>query len=530
MVDLRSSLEVIPGGSVLKRLLPRFSLHATDTPLAAAVTLTFCAFFAGQQARAETLQLESNETLFCVMAAVNAAGYDEGINLPDNNPLRKQIRDHLASMKIAVLPELKQYYRRHMQRTASQDLSQYVSWAFAVNGAPDFAWKGRDVDVPPDALALDGFQPLMIDFYRQANLADLWKQVQPAYDAEIARYHKPILAMTGTVDAYLHSSVADFPGRKFHAIVEPLMQPQLIQTRSYGDDTYVVISPTANPPIYDIRHAYLFSLIDPLMLTYRVDIQEKRSLLDLVGNAPMPDEYKFDMVLLCSQSMVKAIEARLDKDKNAVDRATRQGYVLTPLFYEQLASFENQQQSMRFYADEMINAINLNTESLRLSTVKFDAAPLQRTAKKVEIAAPEPELSAAGKTLQKAENLFSARSEAPDNLQQSKNLFIKALEQKGQPAERAQAWYGMARIAMVEKKGSTAQQLFERTLESSPDDFVRGWADVQLGSIYRSQHDFDKATQYYKDALAVSGASDKAKQTAQSELKAISQSQENQKQ
>src|SRR3569833_2466588 len=107
----------------------------------------------------------------------------------------------------------------------------------------------------------------MIDIYRQANLADLWKQVQPAYDAEIARNHKQNLAMTGTVDAYLHSSVADFPGRKFHAIVEPLMQPQLIQTRSYSDDTYVVNSPTANPPIYDIRHAYLFSLIDPLMLT-----------------------------------------------------------------------------------------------------------------------------------------------------------------------------------------------------------------------------------------------------------------------
>jgi hypothetical protein len=506
------------------------SLRATNTPLAAAAALTLCAFFAGQQARAETMQLESNETLFCVMAAVNAAGYDEGINLPDNNPLRKKVRDYLAARKISVLPELKTYYRRHMQRTGTEDLSQYVSWAFAVNGAPDFAWKGRDVDVPPDALALDGFQPLMIDFYRQAGLAGLWKQVQPAYEAEIARYHKPILAMTGSVDAYLRSSMGDFPGRKFHAIVEPLMQPQLIQMRSYGDDTYVVISPAVNPPMYDIRHSYLFSLIDPLMLTYRVDIEQKRSLLDLAGSAPMPDEYKFNMVLLCSQSLVKAVEARLDKDKSAVDRATRQGYILTPFFYEQLPNFENQQQSMRFYADEMVNAIDLNAESLRLSTVKFDAAPLQRTAKKIEVAAPEPELSPAGKSLQKAESLFSARNEAPDNLQESKKLFIKALDQKGEAAEHAQAWYGMARIAMLEKKGSTAQQLFEKTLESSPDDFVRGWADVQLGSIYRSQHDFAQATKYYKDALAVSGASDKAKQAAQSELNAISQSQEKQTQ
>ena len=514
----------------MKQLLPRLSVRATDTPLAAAATVALCAFFAVQPIHAETLQLESNETLFCVMAAVNAAGYDEGINLPDNNPLRKKVRDYLASQKIPVLPELKQYYRRHMQKTGTQDLSQYISWAFAVNGAPDFERKGRDVDVPPDALALDGFQPLMIDFYRQAGLAELWKQVQPAYEAEIARYHKPILTMTGSVDAYLRSSVADFPGRKFHAIVEPLMQPQLIETRSYGDDTYLVISPAATPPMYDIRHAYLFSLIDPLMLTYRVDIQQKRSLLDLVGSAPLPDDYKFDMVLLCSQSLVKAVEARLDKDKNAVNRATRQGYIMTPFFYEQLPAFENQQQGMRFYVDEMINAIDLNTESARLSTVKFDTAPLQRTAKKVEVAAPEPELSPAGKTLQKAESLFSARNEAPNNLQESKNLFIKALDQKGEAAERAQAWYGMARIALIEKKGSTAQQLFEKTLESSPDDFVRGWTDVQLGSIYRSQHDFAQATKYYNDALAVSGASDKAKEAAKSELNAISQNQEKQTQ
>jgi tetratricopeptide (TPR) repeat protein len=201
---------------------------------------------------------------------------------------------------------------------------------------------------------------------------------------------------------------------------------------------------------------------------------------------------------------------------------------MTPYFYEHLPAFEKQEQAMRFYADEMINAIDLTAETARLSTVKFDAAPLQRAAKKVEVAAPQPVLSPAGQTLQKAESLFTARNEAPGNLQDAKNLFIKALEQKGDDAEHAQAWYGMARIAMVERKGSTALQLFEKTLESSPDDFVRGWSDVQLGGIYRSQQDFAKATQYFKDALAVSGASDKAKETAQSELNAISKIQEKQ--
>ena len=34
----------------------------------------------------------------------------------------------------------------------------------------------------------------MIDFYRQANLAELWKRIQPAYNKEIVRYHAPTAA------------------------------------------------------------------------------------------------------------------------------------------------------------------------------------------------------------------------------------------------------------------------------------------------------------------------------------------------
>ena len=126
---------------------------------------------------------------------MNAAGYDEGLNLPDNSVLRKQLREYLAKQNISGLPELKLFYRRHMASPGPyagvQDLSQYISWALSVTGPPDFAWRTRDVEVPPDAKALDGFTPLMIDFYRQANLDKLWQQAQPAYEKELDKYHAP---------------------------------------------------------------------------------------------------------------------------------------------------------------------------------------------------------------------------------------------------------------------------------------------------------------------------------------------------
>jgi hypothetical protein len=106
---------------------------------------------------ADNIQLGTSENLFVVLVAANAAGYDEGVALPDNNPLRKELRDALAKQNIPVLQDLKRFYRKHLQKNGVQDLSQYISYALSVTGPPDFAWRTRDVDVPPDAKALEDF-------------------------------------------------------------------------------------------------------------------------------------------------------------------------------------------------------------------------------------------------------------------------------------------------------------------------------------------------------------------------------------
>ena len=38
-----------------------------------------------------------------------------------------------------------------MQKNGVQDLSEYISYALSITGPPDFAWRTRDVDIPPDA-------------------------------------------------------------------------------------------------------------------------------------------------------------------------------------------------------------------------------------------------------------------------------------------------------------------------------------------------------------------------------------------
>ncbi len=484
------------GTSILKRILPLAVLG-----LSAASGLF----------GAENLRLDANENLFIVLAAINAAGYDDGLKLPDHGDLRDQLRQYLAQQNIGLLPELKRFFQANgRHKSGTQDLAQYISYALSVTGPPDFAWRTRDVEIPPDAKAIEGLTPLLIDFYRQARLDEVWRRARPVYEKELEKYHAPVVSMTNKVDGYLRVSAGGYIGRRFQIFIDLLATPQQIQTRNYGDDAFVIVTPSSEPKMFDIRHAYLHYELDPIMIKYGMDLQQKRSLLDIVQLAPLDDTYKNDFVLLANESLIKAVECRLDKNKAGIQQAMRQGYVLTEFFSEQLPNFEQQQQGMRFFAEEMINAIDLKHETARISAVKYDGGQLQRKAQQVTVAGPEQSQSA--KTLEEAETLYSAKS-----YEKSRDLFLKSLEQKGSPEEHAQAWYGLARIAALQSQPDAAVKLFEKALGSSPDAFTKAWSYVYLARLSRAANEPERAAQYYQEALSVQGASEKALEAARRE-------------
>lgn len=465
---------------------------------------------------ADDIQLGVNKNLFMVLAAINAAGYDEGLSLPDNNPLRMQLREYLSKQNIEVLPELRKYYRKHMLKNGVEDLSEYISYALSVTGPPGFGWRSRDVEVPPDALALTEFTPLMVDFYREANLEELWNRSQPAYEKELEKYHSQLLAMTSRVDGYLRVPAGGYLGRRFQVYIELLAAPEQVQTRNYGDDALVIVTPSDKPPIFDIQHAYLHFEIDPIVIKYGIALDPKRSLLDFVQTAPLDSNYKNDFVLLANESLIKAVESRLNKNPAEINQAARQGYVLTPFFAEQLPVFEKQEQGMRFYFEEMAEAIDLKKEDTRIGAIKFDATPLVRVAKQIVTEAPAPILSPSGATLEKAEDLYLKRS-----LDDAKQLYLKSLEQQGSAAEHAQAWYGLARISVLQNQPEAAIKLFEKTLGASPDGQTKAWTLVYLARLAKAGGDNERALKFYQDAIAVEGASEQALKAARNEATKI---------
>ncbi len=135
---------------------------------------------------------------------------------------------------------------------------------------------------------------------------------------------------------------------------------------------------------------------------------------------------------------------------------------------------------MRFYLEDMIGALDLQARGYphrRDGRFRCRSADSFRPAGR-RCLPRLPELSPSGQTLEKAEELYLKRS-----LDDAKNLYLKSLEQRGSAVEHAQAWYGLARIAVLQKQPDAAVKLFEKTLGASPDDPTRAWSWIYLARL-----------------------------------------------
>jgi len=469
-------------------------------------------------------QLDASPTLFTVMAAMNVAGYDA--DLDHSHPLRRFLRDELAKRNIPSLPAIKDFVLRHHLSNDTAELSQYVSFGITAGPPPSFEVKQRIVEVAPDAAQLLDFVPLLAAFYKEAGIEELWKrkEVQAAIDQYIGFYHSPVANLVLEVNAYLRQQTNGITNRHFQIFIDLLEAPGHVHTRSYGNEYTVIIGPSLPPPpgqrpdvrAFDIRHAYLHYLLEPLATHNHEVLERKKALADHLGRARgLGDAFKEDFLLLVSESLIKAVESRLDHNPKEVDEALHEGYILTPFFAEQLPLYEKQDQAMTLYYPGMVGAIELMKEEQRLANVDFNRQPTERPT--VKVAAPEPPpLTGVAKTLDDAETFVVARQ-----LDQAKALFLAALQQTDQKPMHAKAYYGLARIAMLNNDPETAESLFQKSLDLGPEPQDKAWVLYYLGRLAIASGDRDHGVQLIQEALRLPGASDKARKAASDALQQI---------
>jgi predicted negative regulator of RcsB-dependent stress response len=270
----------------------------------------------------------------------------------------------------------------------------------------------------------------------------------------------------------------------------------------------------------EIRDAYLSYLLDPLTFRYSALIQQKKALDKYAQEAPaLPLEYKDNFSLLLTKSLIKAIDSRLmhgsaEKKAAFVNEAMREGFVLTAAFANLLPLYEKQDEALRIYYPDLVNAIDVRKEQKRLKEVEF----VQSIPARVVAPPAAMQLNPAEESLETAEGLYEQHDF--DNAQK---LFRKVFEQTTDKAMQGRAYYGLARIAVQQNKKDEALDLFQRTADADPNPVITAWSHVYLGRLALAAGDPGKANNQFKLALAIPGASEKAHEAAERGLRSSSQ-------
>jgi hypothetical protein len=457
--------------------------------------------------------LDTSETLFTILASMNACGYDQELSVSD--PLRRQIREEIAKAAhdsdeaLAAMGPMCQFYREHVWPDPSKTLSQYVSLSLYLGSAPNFLPKVNEAELPPDAMIVVGFAKLATAFYDKAGMHGIWQRHREAYTRVTDQYHEPLSKMLFDTEIYLKLPSAGYLGRGFTVYMEPMGAPGQVNARNYGSDYYVVITPGGSALKVDqIRHTYLHYLLDPLSLKYPTAVKRLEPLLESVQRTPMDDAFKVDVSLLITECLVRAIEIRIEGTSKTpeavrsddVQKATEQGFILTRYFYDSMAQFEKDPAGIRNAYSDLLNAIDLKKESKRAGEIHFASAASPELLNYSRLKNPH--------LLQTAERRLAA-----GDLKTAQELAQQALD--GNHEDKGRALFIMAQVATANKDMVGATGYFEQALKLAQEPKVVAWSHIYLGRIYDLQEQREAAVDHYRAALTAGSTLPEVKAAAE---------------
>jgi hypothetical protein len=462
--------------------------------------------------------LDTSETLFSVLSGINACGYDAG--LAGSDPIREQVRQQLATAAAGspkaqfAKDQLCQFYKDHQQGDSAHDLAQYVSLALYMGPPPKFELATDEADLPPDAGYVLGFLPLLRDFYAADGVHQIWEKHQPEYEGLVEHFHDPVANMILRTNLYLKLQFSSYLGRRFIILLDPMQPPGEVNARNYGDDYFIVLAPSHDDIKIDaIRHTYLHYVLDPYALNHGTSLARLQPLLATVATAPMDDSFKRKIDLLVTESLIRAIEARLLPGKSKevertraqmVESSMKQGFVLTSYFYDALIKFETSETGLKdTYADWLFQ-IDLGHEKKIAENTQFS-----QQAEPELLHAAVPTASQPVSKLDLAEQRLAAHDPAG-----AAKMAQGVLDEKSDDPGRA--LFVLARASAEQGDMQGAQNYFERTIETTKDPRTLAWAHIYLGRIYDIQEDRQAALAQYQAAMLAGDATPDTKTAAQS--------------
>jgi tetratricopeptide (TPR) repeat protein len=478
-----------------------------------------------------TVSLTATEPVFLMAAALNACGYDEGLD--ESEPIRKRIRDEM-NQALAKSEDARNkrdkvclYIAQHRITGSELDISQYISLALYLTPPPELETSVDLTEMPPDSTQVVEIVPLLKDFMDAVDLHGIWLALHHIYDDEQDTLHEPLSKMIVTTDLYLKMPANAYDGRRFVVVVEPQLSPHAVNARIYGTDFVVVVSPSNGQiRMNDVRHTYLHYMIEPLLTARANAIDRMQPVLKEIREAPLAFRYRSDTVPLNIECLIKAIEARtmdtgvpeykipagvnrsdLPKYEHerqlyqqkvdaiklaAVHHDMTQGFVLTQYFYEQLIQFEKDPASLRDTIGEMVYSMDVEQQAHHAREIEFD-----KEADEEVLGRSKPRKLTG---LDLAEARLAAGDVATATAMARQVLAVHA-DTLDAVSQEARANFILARAAIMTGHPEDAFNGFQKAIATTKEPRLVAWSHIFLGRMLDLDCKRDEAVSEYKAAL-----------------------------
>ena len=179
-----------------------------------------------------TISLIPSEPVFVMAAALNACGYDEGLEQSD--PIRKHIRDEM-NQALAKSEDARArrdaiclYIAQHRMTGSERDIAQYISLALYLTAPPELEITADLTEMPPDATQVAEIVPLLRSFVAAVDLHGIWLASHHLYDEAADKIHDPLSQMIVNTNIYLKMPAATYSGSRFIVVIEPQFSPAMV--------------------------------------------------------------------------------------------------------------------------------------------------------------------------------------------------------------------------------------------------------------------------------------------------------------
>jgi hypothetical protein len=286
---------------------------------------------------------------FAVFAFINAAGFDEEAPGKEMTPVRIKVRQMTAA-NLAKSPEKLEAWRKYYQdkRLAS---FQYEDYALSLSA--DYPFKrirpDSELQYRRTVVLLDDFPTVLNDFWKNAQLEEVWNEVKPDYLAEIHKYSfEKMKRQLSFLWEYLRIK------RNDNYIIVHAPNPLDARYNSIGAryENYYYSVESTGASAYDLNvHEYLHSIVNPLVKTNYEAYRDKLDAYFQAGKTgPLSKSYQ-NLEGFTAECMVRALDYRLrakldgreafaKRVESQIAEMSIEGLTLTQPFYQALTDYE----------------------------------------------------------------------------------------------------------------------------------------------------------------------------------------------